>query len=91
MYAVIFTATVLKLDEEYTVTAERLRTLAFEQYNCIDFTSCTEGSREIAISYWHSEADIQAWHADPEHKAAQRLGKQRWYKNYKAEVTQVLR
>ena len=91
MYAVIFTATIRTLDDEYTKTAEKLRALAFEKYRCIHFTSCTEGSHEIALSYWHSEADILAWHADPQHKAAQIRGKQRWYESYKAEITKVLR
>ena len=72
-----FTATIRTLDDEYTKTAEKLRALAFKKYDCIHFTSCTEGSNKIALSFWHSEADILAWHANTQHKAAQIRGKRR--------------
>lgn len=91
MYAVIFTAEIAHLDEQYTRTASRMRELAFSEYGCSGFTSTTEGDREIAISYWPDLASIAAWRADPSHREAQALGKSRWYRSYRVEVVRVLR
>ncbi len=91
MYAVIFRAEVAKLDPEYSATAERLRTLAINRYGCREFTACTEGGYEIAISYWDSEAQIKDWKQDPEHQAAQAKGHCKWYKFYSVQVVEVLR
>jgi heme-degrading monooxygenase HmoA len=91
MYAVIFRATIKHVDDEYLQTAERMRELAKRRYGCEDFVSLQEGDQEIAISYWHSVQDIQAWKDDPEHRRAQALGKTRWYQSYRVEVVQVVR
>ena len=91
MLAVIFRAEIAQLDEEYQQTAERLRELALRDYGCLEFCAWTEGEREVAISYWESEAQIRAWKADPEHQAAQRMGRARWYLSYSVQVVEVLR
>jgi heme-degrading monooxygenase HmoA len=91
MYAVIFTATLHQLDEEYFTTAEKMRELAFSKYNCKDFKSYTEGDKEIAISYWENKEDILAWKNDPGHKAAQELGIKKWYKSYNVQVVEMLK
>ena len=91
MYAVIFRATAKQLDEEYNQTAARMRELAKRKYGCVEFVSVQEGDQEIAISYWRSEQDIQAWKNDPEHLRAQALGKSHWYQSYRVEVVQILR
>ena len=91
MYAVIFKAKVKKFDDEYAAMAERLRTRALQEFGCLEFNSCTEGDREIAISYWPSEAHIVAWKQDAEHLQAQQTGKNRWYASYSVEVVAVQR
>ena len=91
MYAVIFKAVINELDSEYSRMAERLRHLAISEYGCTEFSACCEGDKEIAISYWPSEEHINAWHSDPLHQVAQRLGRERWYKSYQVNVTKVLR
>ncbi|MDN3485467.1 antibiotic biosynthesis monooxygenase [Pseudoalteromonas sp. APC 3224] len=90
MYAVIFRAKIKELDAQYSKMAERMRTLAINEYGCIEFTACTEGNDEIAISYWPSLEHIKAWHQNPEHKIAQELGKTKWYDSYQVQVTEVL-
>ena len=92
MYAVIFTAT-LKLDhvdEEYSNTSDRLRALAFADYNCQRFECTTEGDREIAVSYWSSLEDIREWKNDPEHQAAQQMGKDRLYESWQVKIAEVI-
>ena len=91
MYAVIFKAKTKVLDEEYFTTADKLRALAFSQYGCQDFVSCSEGDNEIAISDWDSKEQILAWKDDPAHKMAQRLGADKWYKSFKVEIVELVR
>ena len=83
MYAVIFRAEINLLDNEYQSTAKAMRELALSKYNCIKFTSSTEGNKEIAISYWESKQDIKAWKENEEHKKVQEAGKTKYYKDIK--------
>ena len=91
MFAVIFKAVVAEQDEKYGQTVDKMRTLAFEKYACLDFISYTEGKREIAISYWESEESIVNWKNDAEHLLAQELGRAQWYESYDVEVLEVKR
>ena len=91
MIAVIFKATFAEIDDEYFSTAARLKELAFSKYGCQDFVSVTEGNEEIAISYWQSMQQIRDWKNDPEHRRAQKMGRDKWYKSYKVEICEVVR
>ena len=91
MYAVIFRATINKLDEAYSKTASRMRELALNEYGCSGFFSVTEGNQEISISYWKEQKSIIEWKKNAEHMAAQELGKSEWYKSYDVQVVEVIR
>ena len=91
MYAVIFTAEILELDEEYGETAAMLRQRAIDEFGCRAFTAVTEGRQEVAISHWDSLEAIHAWKQDPIHQAAQARGRERWYSSYRVEVVEVVR
>jgi len=89
MYAVIFRAEINQIDNEYLITANEMRELALSKYNCVEFTSSTEGSNEIAISYWKSKNDIKAWKENEKHKKAQEIGKSKYYKSYKVQIVEI--
>jgi heme-degrading monooxygenase HmoA len=91
MYAVIFKATIARLDDEYSDMAERLRELAINKYGCLDFVSVTEGDQEIAISYWDNEEQIREWKKDPEHRLAQAKGRNKWYRSFSVEICEIVR
>jgi heme-degrading monooxygenase HmoA len=91
MYAVIFKARIARLDDEYRRVAKRMRQLATEKYGCTGFSPVAEGDEEIAISYWESGEQIEAWKYDPEHIQAQEKGKLKWYRSYQVQVVKVLR
>ncbi len=91
MYAVIFKAEIRELDQAYADTAAKMRQLALEKYGCLEFIVTTEGSKEIAISYWNNLDNIAQWKEDKEHQQAQMLGKQKWYKSYQVQVVEVIR
>jgi len=90
MYAVIFRAKTNELDEEYFEMAKKMRKLALTQYGCLEFTSVTEGSDEIAISYWKSMEDIKKWKKNGEHLVAQELGRSKWYEAYKVHIVEIV-
>lgn len=90
-YVVIFKAKIKSLDQEYFDTANQLREKALTEFNCQKFEAVSENSFEVALSYWNSLEDIQAWHKDAEHQVAQRLGKQRWYDSFSVEICEVLK
>ena len=91
MYAVIFKATMAELDDEYMQMAQRLKTLAFEKYGCLDFVSVNEGPVEIAISYWETQEQILDWKNDPEHRFAQARGRDKWYRSFSIEICEIIR
>lgn len=91
MYAVIFRATINQLDSRYSAVASRMRDLAIRQYGCTEFVSVTDGTQEIAISYWQDQEKIKEWKQDSEHIAAQELGKSAWYKSYTVQIVEILR
>lgn len=91
MFAVIFKAEVAGLDEEYQTMAEHMRNLAIEKYGCLEFSSATEGDREIAVSYWETEDQIKEWKNDSEHLLAQEQGRNKWYESYRVQIVEILR
>lgn len=91
MFVVIFRATVKQLDSRYSTTAARMRELALSEFGCLEFTAVTEGDTEIALSYWPSEAHIKAWKDHPEHRAAQKMGRDRWYSSYSVQIAKISR
>lgn len=90
-YVVIFKAKIQSLDQEYFDTANQLREKALTEFNCQKFEAVSEHDFEIALSYWNSLEDIQAWYKNAEHQVAQRLGKQRWYESFSVEICEVLK
>ena len=91
MYAVILRATVGDLNEEYSEALKRMKTLAFEQYGCLEFYAMMDGSRRIAISYWRNEDDILQWRNNNEHRQIQEKAKQTWYSSYNIQIVDIKR
>jgi len=91
MYAVIFTARINEIDEEYLAMAENMRIIAKERHGCIDIHAISDGEQEITISYWPSLKQIENWKNDPEHIIAQTLGQRRWYSGYKVQIVNIER
>jgi heme-degrading monooxygenase HmoA len=89
--AVIFTSVRTADDEDgYAATAARMEELAAEQPGYLGIESARD-DLGITVSYWRTEADAQAWKQVAEHLAAQRLGRDRWYRSYRVRVATVER
>ena len=91
MYAVIFRAKVGELDQAYKEAIGRMKSLAFEEYGCLEFYALMEGDQRIAISYWNSEDDIRRWKNNSEHLESQTQGRKKWYESYSVQVVKVER
>jgi len=89
MYAVIFRAEINKLNNDYFEMASSLRELARNKYGCVEFTSVTEGDKEIAISYWENLESIKKWKQAPEHIVAQDLGRSQFYKSVQVQIVEI--
>lgn len=45
----------------------------------------------ITVSYWSSPGAIKSWKSDLDHQLAQKLGREKWYSQYKVRICKVER
>jgi heme-degrading monooxygenase HmoA len=88
-YAVIFTSQLGSDHEGYDAMAARMIALSAEQAGFLGVKSVRDGREGITVSYWQSEADIEAWKQNAEHLLAQEEGRGRFYENYQLQVCRV--
>ena len=89
-YAVIFTSLRRSDLRDYAETAARMEELAERQPGYLGHESARE-EIGITISYWRDLQSIKRWKAQAEHREAQRLGRNRWYANYRIRIALVER
>lgn len=89
-YAVIFTSIRTVENKGYSEMSGKMLELAQEQEGFLGAESARE-DLGITVSYWKNTNSIKKWKENLEHLAAQKLGKQDWYKSYKVRVAKVER
>lgn len=88
---VIFVSQRAEEDPDYGRMAERMLELAREQPGFLGVESVRGADGlGITLSYWQDQASAAAWGAHPEHRQAQRLGRERWYHWHVTRIAQVL-
>ena len=92
-YAVIFTSTRAKgNEEEYAKASIRMRELAAAMDGFLGMEhAADESGARITISYWRDLESIKRWRENPEHKQAQKNGKEKWYSQYQIRICRVER
>ena len=87
-YVVIFTS--IKNDENngYDEISKRMVELVKNQDGFLGFESAREDIG-ITVSYWRDLESIKKWKENLEHQKAQKLGREKWYKNYTIRVAKV--
>ena len=92
-YAVIFSSTLSDNAEGYGEMAARMVELAKAQDGFLGVESAarTSAGFGITVSYWRDLESIKKWKAQSEHAAAQRMGRDAFYKNYRLRVARVER
>ena len=90
--AVIFTSLRTEGDHGYAQTADEMVALAARQPGFLGVESARGADGlGITVSYWRDEEAIRAWRAHADHLAAQRAGRERWYRAYRVRVCRVER
>jgi heme-degrading monooxygenase HmoA len=91
-YAVIFSSQRHAQDAGYGQTADRMVELAAEQngYLGIESVRGSDGFG-ITVSYWQTQADIQAWKRNAEHSLARERGRNEWYAHFELKIALVER
>ena len=92
-YAVIFSSTLSDKAEGYNDMAERMIDLAKEQDGFLGVESAarTSGGFGITVSYWRDLESIRKWKNVSEHAAAQKMGREAFYQNYRLRIARVER
>lgn len=88
--AVIFTSVESQDLDGYAEMADRMFELAAVQPGYLGVESVKE-IVGITVSYWATDADAAAWKRVFEHAEAQRIGRERWYEQYRVRVATVTR
>lgn len=79
------------VEGEYRPLAEHLEALARRQPGFVDFKTfvAADGER-VSLVTFADRASHDAWRAHPEHRAAQELGRRRFYESYDIAVCRPL-
>ena len=77
-------------EAEYHLLAPRIEELARSMPGFVDvaFFTADDGERVTVVTF-ASRAEHDAWRDHPEHRAAQRLGRERFYSSYSIQVGEV--
>ena len=91
-YAAIFSSQRTGEDGGYAAIAEQMVALAREQPGFLGVESVRGADGfGITVSYWESEAAIEAWKANADHRIAQARGKAEWYAWFCVRIARVER
>jgi heme-degrading monooxygenase HmoA len=76
--------------DQYAATAARIHDLATRQPGFVSIRSYTAADGErVSIVLFESWQTHDAWRNHPEHREAQRLGRERYYSEFSIEVGEV--
>jgi heme-degrading monooxygenase HmoA len=92
-YSVIFASekTESEADQSaYDIMASQMLDLAAQQPGYLGVETIENDlGHGITVSYWESMDAIKAWRDNPDHLAAQKLGKEVWYERYSLRIAKV--
>ena len=95
MIAVLFEAEVTPASQErYLALAAELKPLLAQIDGFISierFQSLADPARLLSLSFWRDEAAVKAWRNSEQHRAAQSLGRNGAFDNYRLRIASVVR
>jgi heme-degrading monooxygenase HmoA len=90
--AVIFSSVAPDDREGYAEMAAAMDALAAEQDDCFGHEAARgDSGLRITVSHWRDEAAIRDRREHARHRAAQKIGRERWYRGYSLRVAKVER
>jgi len=77
---------------DYRDTADAMLARARDMPGFLEFKQfrADDGER-LSLIRWESAETLRVWADDPEHRDAQRRGRERWYTAYTIDVAEVVR
>lgn len=90
--AVIFTSVraAQRDDADYSAEAVRMEQMAATRPGYLGIESARGSDGEgITVSYWKDRSSAAAWKRDADHLGAQRMGRDRWYLDYRVRIATV--
>ena len=91
-YLVAFSSIRTEGDNGYGAMAREMEELALAQPGCLGVESARDAEGfGITNSFWRDEDSIRNWKNVVAHLAAQKLGRERWYEQYKVCIARVER
>jgi heme-degrading monooxygenase HmoA len=79
-------------DEEYAATAQRMTDLASAMPGFVAFKTFTNADGErVSVIEFESEEAAAAWREHPDHRQAQRRGRDAFYESYSIQVCREVR
>ena len=93
MIAVIFEVEPADRAEYFSIAADLAPLLVeIDGFISIErFQSLSNESRVLSLSFWRDEAAVAAWRNAELHRAAQRAGRARGFRDYRLRVARVVR
>ena len=80
------------IEQELQETDARMAALAATMPGFVSYRQYTSADgEEIALVEFASHETAAAWRAHPEHREAQRLGRERWFSEYRITVCDTVR
>lgn len=78
--------------DDYGAMAQAMANHArtFEGFVAMKGFKADDGER-MTVVWWTDEESLKVWAGDLKHRAAQDLGREKWYEYYKIEVAQIIR
>ncbi|MET0894951.1 MAG: antibiotic biosynthesis monooxygenase [Acidimicrobiia bacterium] len=78
-------------DGSYVATAADTEARAREMPGFVDFkTFIADDGERVSLVTFESRATHDAWRDDPEHRAAQRRGRDEWFETYTIQVCELV-
>jgi heme-degrading monooxygenase HmoA len=78
--------------EDYNATSDEMHSLVRENPGFVDVKHYKSDDGERLTMVWFKDKEsLRAWRELPQHREAQRTGRQKWYEYYKMEVATIER
>lgn len=89
-YVTIFTSLRTPGDNGYEAMAATMEALTQRQPGFLGMESAREGVG-LTLCYWRDLESIRRWREQVDHAQAQRLGREKWYSEYRVRIARVER
>ena len=78
--------------DDYEEMNAEMQSLVRQNPGFIDVKSYkSEDGERLTVVWWRDEESLREWRNQVRHRAAQKMGREKWYQYYKMEVASVIR